>query len=89
MKLVSLFIYNPVSGWNPKDIHEYAKRYSCTDEFTEALCIKEDMKLQKKTVDCMGNAFVIHLELKSNYSIKYPESNQALYKADAVIVCNY
>ena len=89
MKLVSLFFYNPCSGWNPKDIHEYANRYSCTDAFTDDLCKKEKMHLCKKEVDCMGNAFVIHLDLQSDYSAKHPDSNQAHYKAEAVIVCNY
>ena len=89
MKLVSLFIFEPTSGWQLCDIHEYENRYSCTDAFTEDLLKKEDMQLIKKEVDCMGNAMVVHLELKSNYSVKHPNVNQAHYKAEAVIVCNY
>lgn len=86
MKLVSLFIFEPCSGWQVSDIHEYKNFYTCTDEFTEDLCKAEDMQLSKKVVDCIGSAMVIHLDMKSNYQIKHPKVNQALYKAQAVLV---
>jgi len=89
MKLVSLFIFNPCTGWNLEDIHEYEHRYSCTDAFTDDLLKKKDMQLCKKEVDCIGSAMVVHLDMKSNYSIKNPKVNQAHYKAEAVIVTDY
>ena len=88
MKLVSLFLYNPCSGWWPKDIHEYANRYSCTDAFTDELLKNENMHLCRKEVDCIGSAMVVHLDMKSDYSVKHPNTNQAHYKAEAVIVCD-
>lgn len=87
MKLVSLFIFEPCSGWQIEDIHEYANRYSCTDAFTDDLCKKENFHLCKKEVDCIGSGFAIHLDLKSDYSVKHSNTNQAHYKAEAVIVC--
>lgn len=89
MKVASIFFYNPCTGWSPKDRHDYDKRYSCTDAFTDEFCTKEKMKLIKKEVDCLGGVFVIHLELKSLYSITHPESNQACYKAEMVMYTNY
>jgi hypothetical protein len=86
MKLVSLFIFEPCSGWQLGDIHEYKNSYSCTDAFTEKLCEKENMHLSKKEVDCIGNAMVVHLDMKYDYSVKHPDSNQAHYKAEAVLV---
>ena len=89
MKLVSLFIFNPCSGWNREDIHEYESFYSCTDAFTEDLLKKKDMQLCLKEVECIGSAFVVHLDMKSNYSVKNPSVNQAHYQAEAVIVTDY
>ena len=86
MKLVSLFIFEPCSGWQIGDIHEYKEHYSCTDEFTEDLLKNEKMHLSQKTVDCIGTAMVVHLDMKSDYSVKHPNVNQAHYKAEAVLV---
>ena len=86
MKVVSLFIFEPCSGWQIEDIHDYSSFYACTDAFAEDLCKKEDMQLYKKEVDCVGSAMVLHLELRSNYQIRHAEANQAHYKAEAVMV---
>lgn len=86
MRLVSLFIFEPCSGWQLEDVNEYNKSYSCTDAFTEDLLLKEKMQLVHKTVDFKGNAMVIHLDMKSEYSVKHSEVNQAHYKAEAVMV---
>ena len=89
MKVASIFIYNSCTGWSPKNRHNYDKRYSCTDAFIDEFCTKEDMKLIRKEVECLGSVFVIRLGLKSLYSIKYPDSNQAHHAAEIVMYTNY
>ena len=86
MRLASLFIFTPCAGWNLEDIHEYQSSYSCTDAFTEDLLKKKDMQLFTKEVDVIGSAFVVFLDMKSNYSVKNPKVNQAHYQAKAVLV---
>lgn len=85
MRLVSLFMFEPCSGWQLCDIHEYESRYSCTEAFTDDLLKNEDMQLLEKNVDCIGSSMVVHLELKSNYSVRHPDANQAHYKVEAVL----
>lgn len=86
MKLVSLFIFEPCSGWHLENVHSYKSFYGCTDEFTEDLLKEEKMHLSRKEVSCIGNAMVVHLDMKSDYSVKHPNVNQAHYKAEAVLV---
>ena len=85
MKLASIFIYEPCISWKPRDRHEYSYNFSCSDAFAEEVCIKENMVLVSKEVECLGGAVVVHLEMKSNYSVNHPEANQAHYQAIAVL----
>ena len=89
MRVASVFMYNPTSGWNPRDRHEYDKSYSCTDAFTDEFLTNEKMKLIKKEVECLGGVFVVHLIMKSEYSINHPDSNQAHYQLTATLYTNY
>ena len=89
MKVASIFIYNPVSGWNPKDRQKYNEDYSCTEVFIERFCFDENMILVKTEVECLGGVMVIHLEMKSVFSVKHPDSNQAHYKAEVVMYTVY
>ena len=89
MKVASIFFYNPCASWSPKDRHEYDRDYSCTDDFSEELCLNEKLLLVKKEVEVLGGVMVIHLEMESEYSIKHPDSNQAHYKAEVVMYTVY
>ena len=89
MRLVNIFLKNPCVGWIPVDRTEFKDKYNCTDEFALDFCEngKEKFKLVSKDVDCIGNAMLVHLTLKSFYSINHKDANQAKYYVDAVLVC--
>lgn len=86
MKLVNIFLRDPCISWHPIDRWKFKGDYGCTDEFAEDFCEKEKFKLVKKEVEIVGSALIVHLTLKSIFSINHPDSNQALYNADAVLV---
>lgn len=91
MKVINIFLRNPISGWNPIDCSKFDKDYGCTDEFAEDFCLNYDTKfmLVKKEVECIYGAMIVRLELKSQFSITHPDSNQAHYNVEAVMVNQY
>ena len=91
MKVVNIFLKNPTSGWNPFDCSKFNKDYRFTDEFAEDFCLNNgtSFMLVKKEVDCRNGALIVRLELKSQYSINHPDSNQAHYFVEAVMVNLY
>lgn len=86
MRLVSLAVKNPISGFNFVDRHQYSSKYKCTEEFLEEFCKDFDFTLNFKECEFVGSALILHLDLKSNYAINHPESNQASYSAEAVLI---
>lgn len=89
MKLVNAFIKDPCTGWTPLEpISDYKGSYSCTDEFAEDFINTFGIKFRlfKKEVELIGSAYLVHLTLTSVYADKHPESNQAHYYLDAVLV---
>ena len=88
MKLVNIFLKDPCISWHPIDRWKFKGSYSCTDEFAEDFCENgnEKFKLVRKEVECIGNAYLVHLTLQSVYAINHPDANQAHYYADAVLV---
>lgn len=88
MVVASLFMKEPCTGWSKVISFGTKGFYTCTDEFTQEFCERHDMKLFRKTVDKIGSAKVVYLDLQSNYALKHPESNQAHYQVEAVLVEN-
>ena len=87
MKLVNIFLKNPCVGWLPVNREDFKDFYTCTDEFTEDFITgREKYKLLRKEVECIGSAMLVHLTLKTVYSIQHKDANQAEYYADAVLV---
>lgn len=86
MRLVSLALKQPCSGYNFLDRRQYCESFRCADEFVETFCQDHDFTLNHKETEFVGNALILHLDLKSNYAIKHPESNQASYSAEVVLV---
>lgn len=88
MIVASLFMCQPCTGWSKITAFGTKGFYSSTDEFTLEFCKRHQMKLFRKTVDEVGCAKVVHLDLQSEYALKHPESNQAHYQVEAVLVEN-
>lgn len=86
MKLVNIFMKDPCIGWFPVSRFEFNGHYTCTDEFAEDICFIKKCKLFKKEVELIGESYIVHLTLQSIYSIEHPESNQAHFYAEAVLV---
>lgn len=85
MKVASIFIYNPCVSWLPKDRSEYSRDYWSLDDFRDEFLAKEKMKLVRMEVECLCGVNVVHLEMKSEYSITHPDSNQSSYLAEVVM----
>lgn len=88
MKFVNMFVKDPCVGWFFVNRSKFDKDYSCTDEFTEDFINNFDIKfkLERKEVEQVSNAYIIRLVLRSEFSINHPDSNQANYYAEAVLV---
>ena len=86
MKVVSVWLRDPVSGWENISPFEFKEHYETVSEFlADFLKLKDGFQIEQRSSSKTDYAYSMSFELSDMYALKHPEYNQAHWQAHIVL----